>query len=183
MLRVFKKEQILTIPNFLSLLRLLMIPVIVWLYCFKKSYYWALFVIILSGITDISDGIIARKFNMVSDFGKAFDPLADKLTQFALFICLFTKYKLMLLIICTFFVKQITMFVMGYISLKKKDSVNSAKWYGKVNTVFLYCVLGSLVVFPSMPLSLANGLIIAACAVDVITLFPYVNFYFKLLKK
>ena len=67
--RLFKRDQILTIPNLLSLVRLLMIPVIFWLYCEKEDYVAAAVMIVLSGLTDIADGIIARKFHLVSDLG------------------------------------------------------------------------------------------------------------------
>ena len=78
------KHKIITIPNILTFFRLLLIPVIVWLYLVKKDPIWTMAVLALSGITDIVDGIIARKCNMISDFGKAFDPVADKLTQIAM---------------------------------------------------------------------------------------------------
>jgi len=78
--RLFKRDQILTIPNLLSLVRLLMIPMIIWLYCEKEDYVAAAVMIVLSGLTDIADGIIARKFHLVSDLGKILDPVADKLT-------------------------------------------------------------------------------------------------------
>ena len=86
MKRFFSKGQILTIPNLLSVIRIAMIPVIVWLYSFEKNYYGVISVIILSGATDIIDGWVARHFHKVSDFGKALDPLADKLTQAALLL-------------------------------------------------------------------------------------------------
>lgn len=82
--RLFKRDQIFTIPNLLSLVRLLMIPMIIWLYCEKEDYVAAAVMIVLSGLTDIADGIIARKFHLVSDLGKLLDPVADKLTQAAL---------------------------------------------------------------------------------------------------
>ena len=72
------QKKIITIPNILSFFRLCLIPVIVWLYTVKQDYLWTLLILLLSAITDIVDGIIARKFNMISDFGKAFDPVADK---------------------------------------------------------------------------------------------------------
>ena len=95
MRRIFKRSQILTLPNLLSLFRLLLIPVIVWLYSVQKNYYAAIGVILLSGISDIVDGWIARRFAMVSDFGKILDPVADKLTQAALLVCLLSQYRLM----------------------------------------------------------------------------------------
>lgn len=67
---LFKKENVLTIPNLLSLFRLLLIPVIVWLYCVRQDYRWTIVALAVSGLSDILDGIIARKFNMVSDLGK-----------------------------------------------------------------------------------------------------------------
>ena len=71
--RILQKNQILTIPNLLSLIRLLLIPVILWLYIGLKSNTWAITVIILSGLTDVVDGFIARTFHMISDFGKILD--------------------------------------------------------------------------------------------------------------
>ena len=68
--RLFRREQILTIPNLLSLFRLLLIPAIIWLYCEKEDYLAAAIMTVLSGLTDIADGIIARKFHLVSDLGK-----------------------------------------------------------------------------------------------------------------
>ena len=91
------KHKIITIPNVLSFFRLLLIPVIVWLYIVKKYPIWTMAVLALSGITDIVDGIIARKCNMISDFGKAFDPVADKLTQIAMLFCLVSRFRWMLL--------------------------------------------------------------------------------------
>ena len=63
------QKKIITVPNMLSLFRLCLIPVIVWLYCFRKDYFLTTITLALSGATDIADGIIARKFNMISDLG------------------------------------------------------------------------------------------------------------------
>ena len=102
------QKKILTIPNLLSLVRLCMIPVIVWLYNGKEDPLWALIVLLLSGATDIIDGIIARRFNMVSDFGKAFDPIADKLTQIAMLFCLVSNFPYMIVPLVILIVKEIT---------------------------------------------------------------------------
>lgn len=178
--RVLRKDQVLTIPNLLSVVRLLLIPVIVWLYCVKEEYLLAVAVIVLSGLTDIADGIIARKCNMVSDFGKILDPIADKLTQAAIIICLIGKHRLMILLIVLFAAKEICMAVMGLYAIKKKDSVNSAKWYGKANTVVLYAVMMILILFHGMPEVLANTLIIGCIAMLVFSFVQYALFYQKL---
>lgn len=76
------------IPNLLSLLRILLVPVFVILYLLSSDermdlMYWSFGVLILSGVTDSLDGIIARKCNQITDLGKLLDPVADKLTQVA----------------------------------------------------------------------------------------------------
>lgn len=176
------KSQILTIPNLLSLFRIVLIPFIVWAYFGLANPYIALGLIVLSALTDIVDGFIARKFNMVSDFGKILDPIADKLTQGTVIICLTLKYKLMRVLITLFIVKEIIMGLMGAITLKKYGKVNSAKWYGKVNTVILYAVMMILVLFPNINLGVANALIYVCMVALVMSLLLYIRFYVKIWK-
>lgn len=179
--RVLKKDQILTIPNLLSVVRLALIPLIVWLYCGAQQYDIAVAVILLSGMTDVVDGYIARHWHMVSDFGKILDPMADKLTQAAIILCLLTKYPLMRWLIIFFVIKEMMMVIMGLLVIKKTDAVNSAKWYGKVNTVVLYAVMMLLILFPSLPDTVVNLLIVTCVCVIVASLGLYMRFYMKLL--
>lgn len=178
--RLITKDEILTVPNLLSIIRLLLIPIIIWLYCVKEKNNHAVAVILISGATDIVNGFIARHFNMISDFGKILDPLADKLTQAAVIICLTAKHKLMLGLIILFVIKEIAMASLGFLAIKKKDTVNSAKWYGKACTVVLYVVMMLLILFPGMSNILADALIIGCGVVMVITLALYTRFYIKL---
>lgn len=180
MIRLFNKKDILTVPNLLSVVRLLLIPIIIWLYVGAENSYAAIAMIILSGLTDIADGFIARRFNMISDFGKILDPIADKLTQAALIICLTVKHKLMFVLIALFAVKELIMGTLGLIAIRKKDSVNSAKWYGKANTVILYAVMSVLILFPGMSDALANALIVICGCTMLISLALYTRFYVKL---
>lgn len=181
--KILNKKQIFTIPNLLSLFRILLIPVIVWLYSVEKNYYAAIGVILLSGASDILDGWVARKFHMVSDFGKIIDPIADKLTQAALLLCLLSKYQLMWVVIGVFAVREVTMMIMGLVSIQKSDVVNSAQWYGKLNTVVLYSVMMALIVFPNIPVPVANGLLILCCIMIVISLVLYARFYIRFLRE
>ncbi len=135
------RDQILTIPNILSFFRIALIPVIIWLYVFKGSREWTTFIILLSAFTDIVDGFIARKFNMTSDFGKAIDPLADKLTQLAVLFCLLTDFPLIALPIIIMVIKEVGAFVLRFILFKKTERVDSAAWHGKVNTVLLHSII------------------------------------------
>ena len=86
------KNKILTVPNVLSAFRLLLVPALAWLYLVRKDYSATAWVLLLSGATDIADGFIARRFGMVSDLGKALDPIADKLTQIVMLACLLTRF-------------------------------------------------------------------------------------------
>ena len=183
MKKLFTKKNILTIPNFLSLLRILMIPVIVWLYLVEKNPYAAAAVVILSGLTDIADGIIARKFNMISDFGKILDPIADKLTQVALIVSLTYEFHKMLWLVGFFIVKESIVALLGYITLRNTDSVESAKWYGKLSTFVLYASIIVLILFPSMPAWTADTIIIFSSAVLCLSLVMYTRFFIKILCK
>ena len=182
MYRLFKKNQILTIPNLLSLIRLLMIPVIIWLYCDQGNYRGAAALIVLSGLTDIADGIIARKFHLVSDLGKILDPIADKLTQAALIFCLIAKYDWMLWLFIFFAVKEITMGISGLIVIKKKDVVNSAQWFGKLSTMVLYAVMILLFLFPDISTVWANTMILLCAAVLLLSMVKYLTFHCRLLR-
>ena len=175
--RILQKNQILTIPNLLSMVRLLLIPVILWLYIGAGNNILAIAVIILSGLTDVVDGYIARRFHMVSDFGKILDPVADKLTQGALILCLTVTHDWMKWLIVLFVLKECAMLIMGFLVIRKENSVNSAQWHGKLNTVALYGIMSLLILFPTMPLVLANTLI-ATCALTIIMSFAlYTGFY------
>ena len=131
------KYKIITIPNILSFFRLCLIPLIVWQYVWEESYFNALYLLALSGVTDIVDGIIARKFHMVSDFGKAFDPIADKLTQIAMLFCLVTRFPHMWLPLILLIVKELFAGITG-LMMVKRGMVIGADWHGKVTTVLLY---------------------------------------------
>lgn len=135
------KHRIVTIPNILSLFRLLLIPVIMWLYIVKKDPLWTTAILVLSGVTDVVDGIIARKCHMISDFGKAFDPVADKLTQIAMLFCLVSRFKWMLLPLCVMVVKEVSAGILGLLVIRKTGKVDGSVWHGKATTVSLYSMM------------------------------------------
>lgn len=179
--RLFKKKEILTIPNILSGVRILLLPFIVWMYNIKTDFRAAILLLFISGITDIADGFIARKFNMVSDFGKIIDPIADKLTQGTLLICLALNHKIILLLIAVFILKEFSMALLGYIIIKKHDEVNSAKWYGKLNTVVIYFTIVTLIIFPNLPKSAVFAMVFLCIAFVAVSFALYVRFYIKIL--
>lgn len=145
------KNRILTIPNLLSLLRLAMIPLMVWLYLVRKNYLLTTAVLALSAITDIADGYIARHFGMVSDFGKAFDPVADKLTQIAMMFCLIVRFPLMLLPWIVLVVKEVFTGITSLLAIHKTGSVEGAVWHGKLTTALLYATMAVHLLWYAIP--------------------------------
>lgn len=145
------QNKILTIPNILSFFRLCLIPVIVWLYVGKQNYLWTLLILMLSGATDIVDGIIARKYNMISNFGKAFDPIADKLTQMAMLFCLVSRFKYMTVPLVLLVIKEVVTGITSLVSIKRTGTVKGAVWHGKLTTVSLYSMMAIHIVWFNIP--------------------------------
>ena len=135
------QNKILTIPNLLSLFRLLLIPVIIWLYTVRKDYFPAGALLILSGLTDLADGFIVRHFNAVSNVGKILDPIADKLTQAAMLFCLITRFPLMAAPFGVLVLKEIFIGTTGLLMIRKTGKVVGADFHGKVATTLLYAMM------------------------------------------
>lgn len=127
------------IPNILTIIRFLLIPFIVF-YIFTGNFILAFIFFTLSGITDIADGCIARKFNLISNFGKLMDPLADKLTQIATLTSLVINKIIPLWILIIVLLKEFIMIVGGAF-LYGKDVVVYSRWYGKAATVLFYLAI------------------------------------------
>ncbi len=163
--RKIKNKGIGTIPNLLSFFRLALIPVIVWLYIGQGEYLWTLAILVLSAATDIVDGIIARKCNMVSDFGKALDPVADKLTQLAMLACLISRFPKMLWLFILLAVKECMTGIMSLVAIKKSNAVLSSEWHGKLTTVLLYATMMLHLLWYSIPGWLSDGLIVCCAAI------------------
>ena len=167
------KHKIITIPNILSLFRLLLIPVIMWLYLVRRDPVWTTALLALSGITDIADGMIARKCHMISDFGKAFDPVADKLTQIAMLFCLVSRFQWMLLPLCVMIVKEVAAGVLGLMIIRKTGNVDGAVWHGKATTVSLYSMMIVHLIWFNIP-DVISGILIGACtALALLSAFMY----------
>ena len=165
-----------TIPNMLSLFRLALIPAVVATYLTDRSIWLPAVLLGLSGLTDLFDGAIARKFNQVSEVGKLLDPIADKLTQIAVIFSLAVKTPSLWWLVAIIGIKEILQGIGGLLLLRSDVKVHAAEWFGKVATVLFYVVMVAIVVFPDMPTTLMYALIalvaaamIAARIVDIAT--------------
>lgn len=147
------KKEIWTIPNILSMFRLLLIPVYLRIYIHADSsedYAVAAAVLAVSCLTDLVDGKIARKFNMISNVGKVLDPLADKLTQLGLIICLSTRRKALKYLLVIFLIKEFWQLFAMIGAMRHGKALNGALWSGKVSTTVLFIGLGVMFLFPNL---------------------------------
>ena len=182
-MKKYTKKEIFSIPNIMSYLRLLLIPVFCWMYLTAETsqdFLWASVVVLISSLTDLLDGWVARTFHMITDIGKVLDPVADKLTHAALAVCLALRHPLMWALIVLMLVKEGYMGIMGLKYLKKGQMLDGAMWFGKICTAVLFCGLLVLFMFPQMPSAAVNGLIVLMMAVMVFTLCKYVAVYRRL---
>ena len=132
------KYKVITIPNILSFFRIVLIVPFVWLYSFRENTFWALFVLGVSGVSDVVDGFIARRFGMVSNVGRILDPIADKLTQIAVLVCLCLKCSRMIIVVSVLVAKELANGIIGLVMMHiNRDSLD-AKWHGKLTTVVIY---------------------------------------------
>ena len=174
----------MNIPNILTFVRICLIPVFVWQF-FCGNPVVAACVLIISGITDVLDGYIARRYNLITKFGTVFDPFADKLTQLTAAFCIaFGGYRPMWIVFAFVFVKELV-FALGGIKLyKRSETVVMAKWYGKVATFVFYCSFFLLIVFSDAMASAVKAMIICvALAFSLLSLISYSRAFYKLQKK
>lgn len=127
------------IPNLLTLVRFILIPIIL-KYIIEENYLLAFIFLTFSSLTDILDGYIARKYHFITDFGKLIDPLADKATQIAILVVLVVQNIIPIWILIIILLKEVIM-IAGACFVYGKDFVVSSKWYGKLTTVVLYLAI------------------------------------------
>ena len=127
------------IPNILTILRFILIPIILY-FIFKGNYLLGFIFFTISGVTDILDGAIARKFNLITNFGKLMDPLADKLTQISVLASLVFQKIIPFWILVVVLLKELLM-IIGASFLYGKDVVVYSKWFGKLATVLFYLAI------------------------------------------
>lgn len=161
-----RKDDLFKLPNILCYIRILLIPLFVII--FLNEYYWqSALVVVAAAATDVIDGWIARHFNLVTDWGKFIDPLADKLMQLAMLIMAIFKNPWVIILIVVFLLKEFTMLGVGVYIYRKGDNLNGAMWCGKLCTVvldlsllliiglpdniikdeFVFCLIGISIVF------------------------------------
>ncbi len=189
-----------TIPNLLSLIRIILIPIFG--YCLVKDQVLIAAVIIaISGLTDLFDGKIARRFNQVSNLGKILDPVADKMTIITIAIILFIKFRqaddslirAFSWVFLIFLLKDAVMVIGGAVMIAMGIRPGAAEIYGKVATCVFYGVMILVIAFgPSvgaltslwiMPVWLTFTLVIVAVIATLVAFASYMPGTYKQFKE
>ena len=173
-----------TIPNIISLIRILLITPFVVFFLYG-DYITAAVMLVVSGISDFLDGVIARKFHQESELGKILDPLADKLTLIAVGVCLIFIEPFVLPLMIIMVTKDLLMLVGGSIVIKQGVIPPKSKWYGKLSTVLFYFTVSLIVVmkifnYVNRPLSII--LVAFTAFMMLFSLVNYIGMYIQIQK-
>lgn len=177
----FPNHRWLTLPNLLSVIRLALIPVIIWLFVGRENRMAALAVIALSALTDIAYGIIARHCGQVSDVGKILNPVADKLTQGSIIVCLCFEHRQLIILLLLFAVKEVVVALFGWLTMKYAHYVSGARWYGKLCSVVMVAAVSAFVLFPGMKEWAVSAIMALCAAVLIFSMVMYLRYYTILL--
>lgn len=175
------------IPNLLTSLRLIIVPVMGY-FLYMGNYLPAMILFAFGGFTDILDGYIARKYNLITKWGKFFDPLADKLMQITALVFLVLHRFIPTIVLVVVIIKEALMLTGGIMLYRKGKTVIGANWYGKLATViFYFAILVTIIlsldslnnIYTTTAINIALGL---AVACTLFALIMYIIIYFKFSK-
>ena len=168
------------IPNILTISRFIFIPFI-FIEIINFNFFNAFILLTISGLTDVLDGFIARKFNFITNFGKLIDPLADKCTQIFTLIALYHIHIIPEWLLIVIFCKEGLM-IIGASFLYGKKLVVSSRWYGKLATVLFYIAIVCTFIIRYFKLSFAFDIYIYYIAL-IATIFALIMYYIDFYKQ
>lgn len=177
-----KEVSNINIPNVLSILRILMIPLALW-GMLKEEYVLALSILILAGITDALDGFLARTLNQFTPVGRILDPMADKILFITLFSCMGFGLSLFPIWFTVVVLLRDVMILIGYFNLRKKGKTDDLvpRFSGKAHTVILFLFLFSVLMSLSYELPIPLNLIIYL--VTTTAILSFLDYFFVWCKK
>ena len=176
------KKDLFTIPNWLSLFRLLLIPVYVIIYlnaAKPADYAVAAGILAVSCLTDAVDGKIARKFNMISTIGKFLDPLADKATQLTLTVCLAIRHPILWNLVGLFVLKEGFQLIAGILAFRKGKMLTGALLSGKICTAVLFISLIAMILLSDMDSRVITAITVVDGIFMLISFAGYIRVYHK----
>lgn len=175
------KKDLFTIPNMLSIFRLTLIPVYISLYLnanAPRDYFLAGTILAVSCLTDMVDGQIARRFNMISNIGKVLDPVADKMTQLSLTLCLSVKYPILRYVLLLFLTKEVFQTAAMIVMYRRGKVLPGAILPGKICTIALFMSFITLVLLPNLDIHVVNSIAVTDALFLVYAFIGYYTAYF-----
>ena len=173
------------IPNILSVIRIFLVLVFVFLLFVLDLPKLAIIVFLVAGITDVVDGYLARRFNWITNLGKILDPLADKLMQCTVLVCFWIKGYVPWWFVIPFFLKEVSTIIIGFVVIRRRNIVVVSKWYGKAAiSLFYVTVVASVILKDFFATHEIVKILVFAPAVilAVFAFVAYVKHYSKLSK-
>ena len=169
----------MNLPNKLTIMRVILIPFFVFFllspYFPAYGNYIAVAIFIVASLTDMLDGKIARKYNLVTNFGKFMDPLADKLLVCSAMICLIELDRLAVWIVIVIIARE---FIISGFRLVASDNgvVIAASYWGKYKTTFQMLMVIVLILDIQMPFFQILGTVLTyvALILTVVSLIDYI---------
>jgi len=180
----FSKKDIFTIPNIMSYFRILLVPAFCVAYVNSRSlkgYLWSIVIVALSALTDVFDGIVARKTGQVTDLGKILDPIADKAMQFAMLFCVVIRYRLVLILLLLYAVKELVSLAFSSYLFAHDRNIGGAQWYGKLCTVVFYGVMLAFIVLPRVGRTAEIIMICGSAFFMLLAFVMYMTAYIRML--
>ena len=174
------KANLKNIPNILSTIRILLVFVFVFLLFGLNSPVGALIVFLVAGATDVIDGFLARRFNWITNLGKILDPLADKLMQCTVLVCLCIGKYIPIWFVSLFIMKELALLLLGVIVIKRRNFVVVSKWYGKLAVCIFYGTIVLAVLLKDFLLDnplIAVLFFVPAVSMAIFSLVSYVKQY------
>jgi cardiolipin synthase len=186
MIKLSRKD--LNLPNLLTLMRVVVIiPFLA--FFFGGNVAGMLSMLVLSAMSDMLDGFLARKLNQVTDVGKMLDPIADKLTHVTISFCLAYVFHGLIPLFILFLLKEGFMLAGGIFLIRRKIRPAAAKWYGKVTTISFYlatlCIVVSASFLPQVHAMywVSVGLVILTCILMIFTFIQYTRIFLQMLRE
>ncbi|MBE7015073.1 MAG: CDP-diacylglycerol--glycerol-3-phosphate 3-phosphatidyltransferase [Ruminococcaceae bacterium] len=172
------------LPNYITIFRLILVFVFIFLFSSdidNKSLYCVI-TFLIAGLSDVLDGFLARKFKIESNFGKLMDPLADKLMQITVAVCMASMEHSLSWVPVFLILKELVM-ILGAARLLKKDKiVVQANFFGKLASVIYFLVFLVIMIFENIDPLIKQGLCISFVIVSILAFVNYINAYYKKVK-
>ncbi len=176
------------IPNILSCVRIALVAVFIYYFFhdYPNNLTAAVIIFLIAGLTDVVDGFLARRFKWITNLGKVLDPLADKLMQCTVLVCMTIKEIIPVWVVIPFILKELLILSGGLFMIKKRSVVAVSNIYGKLTVVFFYaavvfCIVGREYLAEN-PLVLYL-ICVLVLIVAMSALLNYVCAYFKTIRK